>query len=94
MFLRTNRTNFIDDDFPHVYHNVSRDFNDKGQIIWKRVADIVPKAVYSLPKKQEYLSTFKTNNKALETCLTLISRTHPRKLQRIRNQRQNEEGVY
>jgi hypothetical protein len=63
------------------------------------VGELVGKAVYSLPLHQDvrdnqFLSEFKSNNKALQTCLTLISRTHPKKLQRIRSHKINEKGLY
>lgn len=95
--MRNNRENFIDDDFQHVYSNVSKVLNENKEIEWQRVGSIIKNAVYALPTKKEHElvnSDFKSNNKALETCLILISRTHPRKLQRIRSQRTKDEGLY
>lgn len=64
--VREGNKYFIDEDFPHVYSNVSNDQQDTGDIEWKRVGELVAKAVYSLPAhQQEYLPGYKSNNKAL-----------------------------
>lgn len=95
--MRNNRENYIDDDFQHTYSNVAKDLSENKGIEWRRVSSIIKKAVYALPTIKEHElvnSDFKSNNRALETCLILISRTHPRKLQRIRSQRTKDEGLY
>lgn len=56
MDLRQNRSNFVDLDFPHSYINVSRDANENESIVWRRITDVVKKAVYSLKNKdKDYL---------------------------------------
>lgn len=87
------KTNFIDDDFPHSDESIAHGFQSES-IKWQRVTDIVPKATFSTPSSSNSVEKFSSQYKTLQTALKLIARTYPTKFAKLVDQSLNPEGIY